>query len=357
MKASLITIHVGFNFGSILQTIASVEVLKGFGTDVEVVNYVPNRVRPKYFLSGANGFMRRIKRVLLYPNFLLNTRIYQNYLRKYCRLSSPIYNDDRFVDKCPKADIYITGSDQVWNSVHNEGVDKRYFFEGIGGRFISFSSSFGREVIPDAEAEYVKTALKRYSAVSVREESAVALLSSLGIRSEQLMDPTFLLDRFEWEGFMTDRRLKEPYVLVYAPYNIVDEVAIYNTARKIAAQRKCKVVTFSWDLFRNKYADITVKYASPGDFLMLMKNADFVITNSFHGTAFSINLNKQFAVFKPSSFFTRIESILSLCGLDGRVANDVISDEVLNTSIDYSKVNEILETEREKAKSFLSRNL
>lgn len=354
MKASLITIHVGFNFGSILQTIASVEVLKKQGLEVKIVNYIPNRVRPKYFLSGADGVLRKMKRLAMLPNFLRNRRIYQGYLGKYCTLSEPIYTSDTFGEKCPKADLYVTGSDQVWNSIHNEGLDVRYFFEGIKGRFISLASSFGREQISEKEADYVKIALLRYSAISVREESAVNLLSDLDINSVQLLDPTFYLNRFDWEPFMSKPKFEERYLLVYAPYNIVDEAVIYKSARKIAKKLGLKVVAFSWDFNDSNLADHTVKYASPGDFLRLMRDADYVITNSFHGTAFSINLNKQFIVFRPSSFFTRIESVLSLCGLTGRVAEGVVTDEIVDDIIDYEHVNKVLDKERGRAMQFLA---
>ena len=100
-------------------------------------------------------------------------------------------------------------------------------------------------------------------------------------------------------------------------------------------------------------ADITITYASPGDFLSLMYYANYIITNSFHGTAFSINLNKQFSVFMPSAFSTRICSIIDLCGLDERIVSNGFEVEKIYKQIDYGPINSILEREREKSIGYL----
>lgn len=113
------------------------------------------------------------------------------------------------------------------------------------------------------------------------------------------------------------------------------------------------MVTFSWDYYGEQLADKTVYYASPGDFLSLMYYADYVVTNSFHGTAFSINLNKQFWVYAPSMFSSRVSSIIRLLGLDDRMIDGVITEEAINNNIDYEQVNQKLEVERARALSFL----
>ena len=109
----------------------------------------------------------------------------------------------------------------------------------------------------------------------------------------------------------------------------------------------------------DKLADKTVFFSNPGDFLSLMYYADYVMTNSFHGTAFSINLNKQFSVYLPSSFGTRIVSILDLCGLGGRLLEpaEIISDGKMDETIDYMSVNVVLDEERRKAHTFLEQAL
>ena len=357
IRVGLITVHVGFNFGSILQTIASFEAFRTLGCEVEVINYIPDRVTYKRYWKVAFSSLRNfIRKTLSLPIFIINRHLYTGFLRKYVKLSPPIYTTDDFVEKCPRKDIYVTGSDQVWNSKHNEGIDTRYFFTGIDGECkISYASSIGQSHLSAEEKDVFRQALSGYSGISVREESAKQLLLEIGIPSLQLLDPTFILDRSEWRKYMSDMTIKEPYLLVYAPYNIKDEEAIYTVARKIARYKNLKVITFSWSIVRNPKADKTVCFASPGDFLRLMNDAAVVLTNSFHGTAFSINLNKQFWVFNPSAFSTRIESILKLLHLEDRLLMDGDLGNKQDSVIDFAPVNGILQNERERAYAFLEK--
>ena len=136
---AFITIHVGFNFGSRLQTIATQEMLKKAGcNEVICVNYIPPRVEIKrYWKVALQNPVRFLRRALFYPFYLYSKHKYDVFLRENCNLSDPIYSTDDFVRKCPKADVYVSGSDQLWNYKHNEGIDKHYFFDGIKGKKIA----------------------------------------------------------------------------------------------------------------------------------------------------------------------------------------------------------------------------
>ncbi len=359
-KVVFITIHVGANFGSVLQTIATSETLKRLGMESQCVNYIPPRVTYKRFWSLGNvNFLKKTIRFLWkfysLPERLLNSKVYQGYLCKYVKLSSPIYAEDNFSEKCPKADVYMTGSDQVWNMNHNEGLDTHYFYDGIRGKKISFASSIGYTELIDGGKEALKKYLADYSSLSVREDSAVELLASLGLKAEQLLDPVFMLNEAEWKMYtIPERIIKEPYLLVYAPYNTVDKGLIFHHARRIADKEGLKVVTFSWTYFKDKDADISMRFAGPGDFLNLMMNADYVITNSFHGTAFSINLKKRFWVFLPAGFTTRITSVLTRFGLiDRLIVDETPADWNYEQSVDTAHIDEVLAVEREKSIGYL----
>lgn len=364
-KAALITVHVGANFGSILQTIATCEVLNRVGYEAIVVNYIPNRVTNtavfkseiikgmsfKAFLRGCNHLIVDV----------INRIIYNGYLKKYCTLTRAVYSNDDFgewVSRNVKGrDVYITGSDQVWNSHYNEGVDTHYFWDGVKGNKIAYSSSIGASDISEEEKKRFYRYLTGYKAISVREIQAKKILESINISSTLVLDPTFMLKSYDWVRFCTKRLIKSPYILAYIPYNIVDKNLIYRSINRIAKEKGLKVVTFSWNWFRDKNADYTVRFTSPGDFLSLMIYADCVVTNSFHGTAFSVNLNKDFWVYMPSKFPSRIESILKLCKLEDRVLSEVITNEQMEQHINYDQVNDILDEERNKAYSFLRKSL
>ncbi|MBQ7940790.1 MAG: polysaccharide pyruvyl transferase family protein [Muribaculaceae bacterium] len=357
-KVSFITVHVGSNFGSVLQAIATSHLLKSIGYSAELINYIPERVSFRYYMKGALYNVKRfVWRLFNLPIFFINRKIYEDFLKKNCKVSSPIYSKDDFSSKCPKADVYLTGSDQVWNSKHNQGIDIHYYFGGVEGTKIAYASSFGTIMLLDEEHEQVKSLLNDYKAISVREKSALNILKTMGYEAIQVLDPTFMLDKNKWKSFMSKRLVKEPYILMYLPYNIVDKSIIYKTARKIGHKYNLKVITFSWNYFIDIYADRTMRFCNPGDFLSLMYYAEYIITNSFHGTAFSINLNKQFWVYMPSIFGTRIKSIVDLCGLNNRMLENEIDDSLIEEKIDYEPVNLILERERQIAIDYLKKTI
>ena len=359
-KISFITVHVGFNFGSILQTIATFKILQDLGFSPMVVNYIPPRCTWKYYFSFSN-LIRFFKNLIRFPIQLFNTHIYQSFLKKHVDLSCPIYSEDNFAEACPRADIYLTGSDQVWNSKHNQGLDKHYYFDGFptAAKKIAYSSSIGRDSIDETEFFEVKRMLSSYHAISVREANAKELIESMGYEAEHVLDPTFMLNREMWKSYMSKRLIKDKYLLVYAPYDVRNKDIVYKSAHQIAQQKHLKVVTFSWGLTSEKLADKTIIFANPGDFLSLMYYADYVITTSFHGTAFSINLNKQFSVYFPTGFSARIKSVLALCRLEDRILepNEILRTDKADVKINYIEVNSILNTEREKALRFLEKAL
>lgn len=350
-SVSFLTIHFGANFGSVLQTIATYRILESLNCDVTCINYIQDRWTWRAYFNVKNPF-KLVKRILYIPIEFANRYIYQSFLKKHVKLTPKIYKNN-FANKCPKSDVYITGSDQVWNSKHNQGVDTIYYYENIQAPKVAFASSFGQEQLSEKEYTAVKELLGSYSHLSVREESGKRIVESMGYFAEHLLDPTFLLNKEEWQNYMSQRKIKEDYLLIYTPYNTVNKQAIFDAAYSIAQEKKLKIVTFSWNWQKEKMADYTITFANPGDFLSLMHYATYVITNSFHGTAFSINLNKQFSVFMPSSFSTRISSIIEICGLQSRIVPEQFSIEQSKEYIDYTSVNKVLDAERKKSIEFL----
>lgn len=357
--ASLITIHSIPNFGSILQTIATVCILEGYGIKTTVVNYIRNRDKAVVEMFGDADlpFSARLKKFLLSPIALYSLHIHRKYLSDRVDVSRPIYANEDFLSLCPRADIYITGSDQVWNSLHNGGLDRRYYFDGFpeGTIKVAFSSSFGREDLGAVEYEEVKQMLASYKALSVREASGETIIESMGYKVAHLLDPTMVLSCNDWKKFINRKHNKRPYVFVYLPYNVHDVNLIYKTVKQISGILSLDIVEFSHGILSKRRADKTLRLANPGDVLSAIYYADFVITNSFHGTAFSINLNKRFFVYMPTCFSTRISSLLKMCSLENRLLADkeVASEEKIMTSIDYASVNRVIEEERLKTYSFL----
>ena len=350
---AFITVHIGINVGSNLQAIATSEVLKKAGYDPILVNYIPPRVTSKrYWRDAFSSPKKLVWRIINFPSYFYQKRLFRNYLAKHIKQTRPIYRDDDFAKLLPAADVYLTGSDQVWNFKWNEGFDSHYFFHGIYGKKVAYAASIGMESLAQSEKIFLKQELDNYEK-AVREAQAVKLLREIGFDPIQVIDPTLMLNREQWKSFIEKRIVKKQYLLVYTPYNIKDKDQIFKTVRLIAKAKGLQVVTFSWDFWGEKLADKTIFYASPGDFLSLVYYADYVVTNSFHGTAFSINLNKQFWVYAPSMFSSRVSSIIQLLELDNRMIDGDITSEAIDDRIDYEQVNHKLDIERARAMSFL----
>lgn len=359
MKIGLLTVHVGSNFGSVLQTVATAKLLLELGNEVEVINYIPPRMTISGFVKKRKSLTNKTKAVLGLPIMGLNKYIYGGFLKKNVTLTKPFYSKEAIAQQC-RYDAYIVGSDQVWNSVHNDGIDLTYYlnFESPG-KHIAFSSSFGRDELPQDEFNTVRNLLKTFSYISTREDSGVKILNKMGFDGViQTIDPTFLLSKAQWKHYASNRLIENPYLLIYTPYNIVDNTTIHETAKTIAEERKLKTITFGWDFRKDKLVDKTMLFASPADFLSLMQYADFVITNSFHGTAFSIILNKQFIVFPPSHFVVRIQSILEFVGLKDRLVCTQQDANVMSKyPIEYDSVNEKVNFAKVQALKFLDEAL
>lgn len=362
-KASLITIHSINNFGSVLQTIATVKLLEAHGVKTTVVNYQRDQDRLSYALHNkeVKNCIPIIRRILFSPLSIIRTCISRKFLRSKVSVSSPIYSKDDFLKKCPKGDYYITGSDQVWNSLHNKRLDKHYYFDGFpdGVIKIAFSASFGREKLNKDEYYEVKRMLNSYKAISVRESSGKEIVESMGYKVEHILDPTMLVEQEGWSYYATKRKYFHPYIFVYLPYNLHDKDIIYRSAKAIAKNKHLDIVAFSNGILPIKAADRTLRSGNPGEVLSAFYYADYIITNSFHGTAFSINLNKKFFVYMPTGFGTRIASLLKLFTLQNRLLqpDEIVSSAKIETDIDYTAINSLLDKERQKAHTFLSNAL
>ena len=258
----------------------------------------------------------------------------------------------------PIADVYVTGSDQTWNSAYNQGVDKGYFLDFVknDAKKIAFVASFGKDKLDDEEKEETKELLKKYNALSVREDTAVRILSDLGFDyAKHLIDPTLQIKSSEWMEIASHRIIKKPYVVLMLLYNEDNGATEY--ARKMADENNLKLVKLSWDIKKTNAVDILMTHRPPKDFLSLFYYADYVVTNSFHGLAFSINFHKKFIIVPRSEFNSRIQSLLRLTGTEERMISNKDQLPVYKKEIDYIRIEKILDDEREKAKSFIEENL
>jgi len=358
MKVSIITLHRITNFGSLLQTYATQKYIQSLGYDTEVVDFVPDGITFKRAVwpKGASLVSKAIKFApLLFCN-ILQFNIANSFIDKYIKVTEKrYYNYKELSENPPEADIYISGSDQVWNTQNNNPADdlKAYYlcFAPENKRKIAYAGSFGKEDFSEAEQKEINSWLKRYASISVREDVAINTLDSMGIKGEWVTDPTLLLSQEEWRAFCKKDKPKPGYVFVY---NLNRNKILEEAAVKIAAEKGLRVVNFA-DTFEFIKGAENRFNNDAFDFLNYISNADFVVTDSFHGTAFSLNFNRQFVCVSAPKYNCRLESILRLTDLlEQRLVFDVEGAvSASKNEIDYSVVEPKLESARVKSREFL----
>ena len=272
MKVSLVTLHRVFNYGSVLQAYATQKIFEDAGCEAEIVDYITEQRTAKRILLGKKGFfgLKNAKNIIRLPlrtiSFLIKKRTFGKFLNRNCNLTKRKYvKAEDIITAPPQADIYITGSDQVWNSQYNEGIDKGFFLEYAPNdkKCIAFVSSFGKKALDESEKEVTKQYLKKYSAISVREDSASDILQDMGYASECLIDPTLQIDQADWKKIASPRLIKEKYLILMLLYNEDNGATEY--ARKIADEKGLKLVKISWELKKHKKVDTLCALSADGE--------------------------------------------------------------------------------------------
>lgn len=356
----LITRHAIRNYGSVLQSRATELLLSQF-SQVETVDYrqagvvdtarsyAPNWSGPSAPLKNAAYYIYRqrsaLRRGRLFEDFI------QDELHLTRRFNSP---DELRAADFREREFYCVGSDQVWNINYNVDNDPYYldFAPEVSTRF-SFASSIGMPSLPDAEAEKLRQNLQAFSGVSVREEDAADYLTSLGVEDVQHhLDPTLVLESADWRSFASDANgIAGDYLLVY---QLNSNPRLESIVRVLAAELKLRPLRLEyWPNFRGRGGS-KATLPSVREFVRLFSDASFVVTDSFHGTAFSSNLGVPFVSVAPPRYGSRIKSLLSLLDLESRgVSSDSEAVEVARASIDFDEVQRRLGAERDRAHAYL----
>lgn len=378
MKIGILTILNVNNYGAELQCCALYRKLTSMGYDAEVINYLFG-INPGHDFSGEKltvpiSFKQNVKVHLLpivqnlfclfhHKNKALRNKRFDEFHANYNHLTSTVYPSVKSLYEANfNYDVICIGSDQVWN--YEKGYSLEPFFacfDKKGTKKISYASSIGLSSL-SKEAECVfKKELSGFAHLSVREQQASELLENLLDREvDVVLDPTLILDNKEWlEVAKFDMCPKEKYVLVYIvtikPCDYVLEVA-----RHIAKQRNLKIVRICRDAYpEHSGRDVQeILTAGPSDFVGLFANAEFVVTNSFHGTVFSINFSKSFySVIKSQhSTNSRLTSILKKLNLEDRIL-PVGSPLPQISDIDYTISKEKLSEERKHSLEYIKEAL
>ncbi len=359
-KISLITLQYINNYGSVLQCYASEAYLEDKGFSVETVNYTRENCRPENLRKTMQAYYLQkfklppVSRWLVHRWHRLHQKrhqVFQQFRDQRLHLSPEYTSLEQLMNRPPQADVYCVGSDQVWNYLYNDGVLPEYFLQYAprGAKKFSLASSLAVEkleqkALGSAMAEY----LSDFSLVTVREKSGKEILDALGVRNcHQILDPTLLLTGSRWS---TDFDLKpvrsDEYVLVYQ-LNPCKEMGKF--ARQVAKKYGCKLIIISNNIRMTVPGAQLLDNPPVEEFLALLRHAKYVVTDSFHGTAFCLNFHRAFISWMPGKYSTRLMSILQLLQLQERAFTGIDPRWETLPPIDYQKVDRILDQERQKA--------
>lgn len=374
-KVGILSLFNVANFGAELQAFATQKALENLGYDSELIDYpfykdkryvLTPKSRPVFKFSIRDKFeewlypkLMKLMTLLHYSNAIkIKAQRFSDFHKDFSRLSREYRTAESLYNEDLGYDVYLVGSDQVWNPTNYTSLDPYFLkFAPVGKKRISYASSIGLSEIPLYAKEYYKLAWQAFDAISVREENAIDIVKNVSGRNATcVLDPTLLLTAKEWH------KVGKPVEGVNGNYLLIYEITpcpyIKVLAKHIAKTKGLRLVRINKDTIRKEKDSeiLNILDAGPSEFIWLFENASFVVTNSFHGTAFSINMNKDFYVVAPKrkKNNSRQQSILKLFELSDRLVPEHSEfPDVSKFGIDYSSVNALLESERLKSMEFL----
>lgn len=363
MKVAVITRHAISNYGSLLQAMATQKIISDLGCECQIIDYIRDdeayRNQEKTLLKRKPSFNKNLLKRFAYlsfrkPESVFAGKRFEKMRKKYLNLTKEYSDIGQLKDDKPVADVYMTGSDQVWGPVMDGTYDSAYClsFTDDSDKRVAFAASFGRTNFSAEVREFFQKWLPRYDNIAVREDSAIQMLNSWGIKSTQVIDPTLMLDSSYWSNFTAS--INKEYILVYQIHNDKKLDRYAKAVAKKAGIPLIRVSAFFHQCVRSGKLKCCPDISG---FLSYIKNAKCLITDSFHGTAFAINFNTPFVEVLPDVTSTRNVSILRLTGLTDRVLRDESDVELAFKPIDFSFANQVLEDKRKEGMAVLSEML
>lgn len=351
MKIGVFTLYDLGNYGNRLQNYAVVKKLNSFtGVEAETVVVYPiikryiKKILKKIKVAKPDSkeYVKKTEMFAAFTQENIPTHIYFRLLDRLTR---------RF-DK--KYDFYVAGSDQIWNPTYGTGLKEYYLLDfAKKEKKIFLSASFGLECIPEKLKRIFKKNLMGCKSISVREANAVRMLKEIGVNNVHcFLDPVFLLNRNEWMEIEKEVKTvrKNKYLLTYF---------LSKQGNERVSEIDAFAKEYNLDIINlNNKSDLSNYILDPAEFLFLFRNAAFIVTDSFHGTAFSIIFNIPFITYgredKISETNSRMVSILSMLHLNHRM-NVKLTNDVMEC--DFFIANEIIQKEVAAMEEYLQSSI
>lgn len=382
-KVGIVSCYFKNNYGSMLQAYATQQILddleienetidiSGFNKEVKKkqMKYYLTRIFDFDFLKAKMGMVKLKLRIKFNKNLKKNIDVrnqkFKEFKQKF-RLSEKYQGIDELTKKSDNYTDVLVGSDQLWLPVNVVADYYTLNFVKDSVNKISYATSFGIGKIPEKYKEKYKYFLDRLNYISVREESGKDIVKNLIDKEvEVVCDPTLLLKKEDWDKLYTQKRIvEEKYIFCYFLGNNIEHRKF---VERLKAEKGYKIVSLNhcdeYVKYSEIFADEILYNVGPAEFVNLISNAEYVCTDSFHGTMFSLIYNKLFFVFRrhqnnlKMSTNSRIQSILKILNLEQRllVGNESIKE--IDKAIEYSEVEIKLKKFRNQSIQYLKKAL
>ena len=343
-KAGIITFHNAENYGAALQTYALMKTLETFGLDVRVVDY-----------RNRGVFVRNLLKNLFYmatfQNPLQNQQHFQNFQQQYLNLTNKAYRTlEKFEQDADQFDLLFFGSDQIWNPDLANGFDPLYF--GVfqtHARKIAYAASLGKDDITAQQRQKLNQLVQNLDAVGVREETMRALINR---EASCVVDPCMLLSAEAWHEIAELSLKRTNFIFIYQLFR---NPKIIETAIDLRNRLGVEVLVLSpYPLPFPPKGIHKLGRITPKAFITYFYRANAVISDSFHGTLFSILFKKPFYTLLPGAKTGRITTLLQKLGLSDRI---VTLEPLPSITVDYQIVDSLLQQEIQGSLNFIRRNI
>jgi hypothetical protein len=358
----IITFHAAHNYGAIMQAHSLQQVILSLGFDCKIIDFrTPAQIDFSSYKTKRNGIKSMVKNFLLLP-YKAQYRLRSEKLERFINnslLLTERFSSERELEVCANSfDAFITGSDQVWNTLKKADTSPAYFLSFVSEekKKISYAVSVGNAAAEDLLQ--VKEYIERFDAISVREMRGVQIIHELlGLESELVLDPTLLVNAECLVKLANERQTRfHDYIFYYSLDGYDKRKQNVDILTELSEKTGKKIIALTPEWPKRVVGIENVIDVGIEDFLSLINYADLICTNSFHGTALSIALNKNFLVlekFKQED--DRKTTILKLLGLEHRMIDSVSAIGEAFNPIDYNAVNLQLEELKKHSLSFLKK--
>ena len=368
MKIGIISVNNAHNFGSCMQAYALLTYLKNLGHSVQVINYRNPHIENSYRIQKKPGkqFRSKLKygvmysvKVLKKPYLVKRRKRFEDFFNHYFNLTEPATTYKQLCVANFDFDAAFAGSDQIWNPNIVKSIDPAFFLKFLDSSAIcaSYAASLGIEELSAPQQAVFAEYLQHLDYISVREQSAQALLQPMTKKPVDLIaDPTVLLQASDYEELLCKRPYEGDYIYVHVHHYTAKSPELVKMAEALSEITGLPVIHNIQGLHFKHQAGHTCA-AGPKETLSALYHAKYVLTQSFHITMFSLIFHKTFVTMKRERYNTRLEQLLSAVGMADHLVDPDTVPDLNSLSRDFSPVEKYFKTERAKATSYIDKVL